>query len=304
MTDRSTPSRGRIWLRRGLWAVLGLCVFVVLVILAARITVKTVSDREAQSWWSSGLSGGQRDAFVSLARVRGDVSGPEIQFAARLSLQTQDFDRCRAEIEEMVRQMNGQFQEFQILMRSGSSRILEASLRVPAVNAEEAIRLLRGLGRVQEESQSGEAVDAEKANLEAQVARARSSLDRMNQISRRHPGSVGDLLAVEKEIASAKGEIDDLEMRLRKLTRRTRLAVIQVRLVEELVPQLSFDWAAARRELRDSAVQGTGTAANSLLGLTSLLLGYGPTALIWSALLWFPVRYAWRRWRPHRAEGH
>jgi hypothetical protein len=67
--------------------------------------------------------------------------------------------------------------------------------------------------------------------------------------------------------------------------------------VEEYKAHLSVAAPSTGSRLRNAAVDGHRNVAGSLTGLALFLLSYGPAFLLWSALLFFPARYAWRRLR-------
>jgi hypothetical protein len=60
---------------------------------------------------------------------------------------------------------------------------------------------------------------------------------------------------------------------------------------------LSEDHRAELPGFRNAAVAGYRTLVESATGVALFLLANGPTALFWSAVLFFPGRWVWRRSR-------
>jgi hypothetical protein len=50
--------------------------------------------------------------------------------------------------------------------------------------------------------------------------------------------------------------------------------------------------------LRNAAVEGYKTMVSGLINLLLFLVSWGPSLLLWGAVLFFPLRWLWRR-RPH-----
>jgi hypothetical protein len=47
-------------------------------------------------------------------------------------------------------------------------------------------------------------------------------------------------------------------------------------------------------QLRNAAVHGFSDAASSLSGILIFAMNYGPSLLLWAAILFLPARYLWR----------
>jgi len=61
--------------------------------------------------------------------------------------------------------------------------------------------------------------------------------------------------------------------------------------------QLDGNRASTVTRLRNAAIEGWRSVGESLVGVATFALSEGPMVLIWCAVLFFPVRYAWRRLR-------
>jgi hypothetical protein len=54
-------------------------------------------------------------------------------------------------------------------------------------------------------------------------------------------------------------------------------------------------------QFHNAAVEGYRSVVDGIVSLLIFLMSWGPTLLLWAAVLFFPVRFAWRRL--HRAEA-
>ena len=112
-------------------------------------------------------------------------------------------------------------------------RGVEASLRVPASELAATLAELRSLGRVQRETQSGEEVPQQHADLLARLQNSREEEQRLRAILQQRTGKIDDVLQVEEEIARVRGEIESMEAEQKVLEHRVDFAAIDLELVEE-----------------------------------------------------------------------
>jgi hypothetical protein len=70
---------------------------------------------------------------------------------------------------------------------------------------------------------------------------------------------------------------------------------------EERKAQLQVMPPAVRTQFHNAAVEGYRSVVDGIVGLLIFLMSWGPSLLLWAAVLFFPARFAWRRLR--RAEA-
>lgn len=104
---------------------------------------------------------------------------------------------------------------------------LRMSLRVPAPRLEEAMDRLSTLGRATRRTVRRDDVTEQTVDLDARLQTLRGVRDRLRGYASQ-AAAVGDLVAVERELARVQGEIDQLEARQRALGARVELAEVQV----------------------------------------------------------------------------
>jgi uncharacterized small protein (DUF1192 family) len=215
---------------------------------------------------------------------------------AVLALTAGDFDNARAEMQRLVALHHGYIGRLETASPSGAARSLKATLRVPADRLDAIIAGLKKLGRVEQESQTGEEVTQQYVDLVARLSNARNTEQRLIQVLRQNTGRVSDILQVEKEIARVREEIERMEAQRKNLETLVSFATLEFRLSEEFKAQFQAPPSMARR-LWNEFVEGWRSAFDSAFGLALFILGYGPSLLFWFAILFFPVRFAWRRLR-------
>lgn len=118
---------------------------------------------------------------------------------------------------------------------AGRHQMREAilQLRIPANRFDEAQRGLDSIGTVEWMNVSTQDVGEEYVDLGARVANSRRLEARLIELLARRTGKLEDVLAVERELARVREEIERTEGRLRYLRTRVATSTLSVRLHEE-----------------------------------------------------------------------
>lgn len=223
--------------------------------------------------------------------------GPMIARTVSLSIVVKDFDAGRSSLDAILRRHNGYAASLNVSTPQGAARVIEASLRIPAPQLAAAIDEVKALGRVENETQNGEEVTQQHADLVARLKNSRETEQRLQEVLRTRTGKVKDVLEVEEEIARVRGEIEEMEAEQKTLEHRVDFATIELKLAEEYKAQLNTPAPSVFMQLRNASVNGFRNAFESLLALVLFLVESGPSLLLWLALLGIP---AWRLWKRYR----
>jgi anti-sigma factor RsiW len=232
------------------------------------------------------------------------ATGPMIARTASLNISTADFDAARTAVDRIVRSHQGYVSSLNVSTERSAPRSLDAKLAVPAAQYEATLAELRTLGRVAQEQQSSEEVSSQIVDLDARLRNARETEAQLAEILRQRAGKVGDVLEVEKEMARVRGEIEVMAAEQKQLHDRVAFASIELNLGEEYKAQLGDSPSSVARRMRNALVDGYHTAADGLVNLFIFALTVGPSLLLAGVALFFPARWAWRRWRKSRLTGH
>jgi hypothetical protein len=224
-------------------------------------------------------------------------SGPMIARMVSLSVVVKDFEAGRAALDTILARHNGYAANLNASTPQGAARTLQASLRIPAPQLVSALAELKALGRVEGESQNGEEVTQQHADLVARIKNDRETELRLQDILRTRTGKVKDVLDVEQEIARVRGEIEQMEAEQKALEHRVDFATIDLKLAEEYKAQLSSPAPSVLMQLRNATVNGFRNAFESLLGIVLFFAESGPTLILWLAIFAIPAWLLWRRYR-------
>ena len=223
--------------------------------------------------------------------------GPLIARTVSLGIVVKDFDAGRASLDAILTRHNGYPANLNVSTPQGEARTLQGSLRIPAPRLASALSELKALGRVEDETQNGEEVTQQHADLLARLKNSRETEQRLQDVLRTRTGKVKDVLEVEEEIARVRGEIEQMEAEQKTLEHRVDFATIDLKLAEEYKAQLNTPAPSVLMQLRNASINGFRNAFESLLALVLFLAESGPSLVLWVALLGVP---AWRLWRRYR----
>ena len=275
----------------------------VLLVAVNELTVKKLSHPQFQSFLElpqpAPASQGRRPIAVP-EPVAAPAPAPMIARTAQLTLTTHDVAKARETLDEILKRHHSYIGQLNIASPTGASRTLDATLRVPAAELEATLADLKKLGHVEQESQAGEEVTQQYVDLDARLTNARNAEQRLTALLRDRAGKMQDVLSVENEITRVRGEIETMDAQKKNLGARVEFASVKLTVTEEYKAQLNLGPGSSWTRLGNAAVEGYRSMVDSLLGVAQWLLSVGPSLLLWSLLLFWPVRAGWRRVRRSR----
>lgn len=222
---------------------------------------------------------------------------PMIARTVSLSIMVKDFATSRSYLDMILARYRGYSAQLNVSTTENAPRSLQASLRIPAPALSAAVGDLKRLGRVENESQSGEEVTRQHADLIARLKNARDTEERLREILQQRTGKIGEVLQVEQEIARVRGEIESMEADQKALEHRVDFATVELQLTEEYKAQLNPPAPSIATRIHNAFVAGYQNASETVLGILLFFAEYGPALLIWLAILTLPVILIWRRYR-------
>lgn len=237
--------------------------------------------------YSKGAVQPQASAGVELAPAS------KIIRTANLTIVANDFEAIRPAIDRILGEVGGFIGEIQV-SDAGGTRSLRAMLRVPAPRLDDARRSLAALGRVTDERQSADDVTEQVQDLEARLANARTTEERLREVLKNRTGRVADILEVERELARVREDIERLDTQRLNLERRVTYATINLQISERRQATLDIGPLPVGTRLRNALVDGLRQAYESVVGAMLVALEVAPVLLLWAAVLWWPARALFR----------
>lgn len=148
------------------------------------------------------------------------------------TVEVDELDPAVARVRALAERLGGYVADTRV--SGGEERAREAVLemKVPAARFDEALGGLAPLGEVESVEVTAEDVGEEYVDVSARLANARRLEERLLGILETRTGELEEVLAVERELARVRGEIERHEGRLRYLRTRAAVSTLTVRLHE------------------------------------------------------------------------
>jgi len=217
---------------------------------------------------------------------------PLIAHTAELTVATKEFAKSRSGLEEILDRHRGYVAKLRMVGKpTGSS--LSATLRIPSWEFGATLNELKTLGQVEREEEAADEVTQQRADLEARLINAQSTLHHLQELLKQQTYPDRNVLELQRQIAGVNSEINRPEADRLTAEHRVVFANVLFALREELTPPTE----SLAAQFRNAAVAGFSEAAGSLSALLMLLISRGPVFLLWTAIVFLPARFAWRRWR-------
>lgn len=227
--------------------------------------------------------------------------GLQIARTATLQISVRDFPSVRDAVDRIVDARGGVVTSLNISYPKDNSKSLSARLVIPSAQREAALEDFRKLGRVETEAQGSEEVTAQTEDLDIRLKNSREEEERLAGILRIGTGKISDILEIEQEQTRVRGEIENMEAQRRRLSNRVSFASIDLTLTEDYQAPLRIRDSLSVLRMRNALAEGLHSAAQGFGDAVTFLLSAGPSLLLWGLILFWPGRWAWRRWRSSRA---
>jgi hypothetical protein len=300
-------SIGRALIKRAILIVGGLALFVFLLAVACRITMEQILESVEQSratglsasTWDSRSMWNNRGRLMPVDLAQASSPGTSISRSAELRERSSSFDRSDASLHEVVSTHHGYFDELRTESHSGQGRLLSVVLAVPAAEFDATLSDLQKIGHVVAISEAGEDAADRVASEARRLSAAQTNLARLQKLQRERTDKLLDALTLEKEIAQANEAVGEAQRQQEALQSTVALAHIAFTLLEDYRAPLDAQLDGEPLRLHNALVEGVGAIFSTVGLVLRVVLAYGLPMLFWFALLFFPMRLAWRhfsRW--------
>ncbi|HSL72716.1 MAG TPA: DUF4349 domain-containing protein [Longimicrobiales bacterium] len=233
----------------------------------------------------------------SSLRIPAQATLPQGMIVRRATsrIEVDSLERAMSAVRALATRVGGHVTN--VVTTTGREEYRQATLelKVPAGRFDDALSSLEPLGQVEAIEISAEDVGEEYVDVNARIANARRLEERLLGILATRTGKLEDVLAVERELARVREEIERMEARLRYLDSRIAFSTLSVH-VHEPPPLLSRPGdnvmlAASIQAWRNFVRLMAGTVA--ALGFV-LPLGALGTAIVWAIRRWRRSRFTMR----------
>lgn len=199
---------------------------------------------------------------------------PQLVKTAELSLRLESIDRAMVQLRQIVRSKQGDIYDFQDdrLPENGRNHQATLMLKVPSVALEATLAEIAKLGRIESQGIKSEDVSQQLVDTDARLKNLRQQEDLTRKIMDRS-GSVKDILAVSKELAEIRDQIERLDATVKNLRQQVAYSTINLK-IEESQSNLPVGdgFGSQVQETWKSSTRAAGSmGTNLLLGLLWLI---------------------------------
>jgi len=160
-----------------------------------------------------------------------------------LKLQVEKTEKAADEIKQIAINQGGEVFATNFYEKTKGQKSGTIVVKVPVNKFEDTLSAMKNVStQVMSESTTGQDVSAQYTDLEAQLRNKRAEEESFVAILDR-AGDIDDVLAVTKQIARVRGEIERIQGRLKYLSNQTDMSTISVSISEDVeIAPVTSDW--------------------------------------------------------------
>lgn len=287
----------RTYGRRGSWRGWGfgalLCGVCGVLALAGCAATESASVARAPAQYAENLA--SPAAQMSKARTVSTDSAAlsrKIIYNATVDLVAERLSTAETSLIQLVKAHGGYVAEDEVTGSPGSPRQGHWKVRVPVGQFEAFMAAVTKLGELQKQHVDSQDVSEEYYDLQARLSNKQVEERRLLEHLRRSTARLQDVLAVEKELSRVRGEVEQLQGRIRFLSNRTDLATVTVTVseVKEFLPADRTTFSAQIGRTFHESVRLMGDAAKVLVLAMVALAPWLAVAAVPGLILWVVLR--------------
>jgi hypothetical protein len=214
----------------------------------ARMTAKSATRPDSAA--------GEARQPSSAAMPANSTDRRKIIYRATVELVVDNFDPVQKNVDVLVEQFHGYLAKSNISGRPGVPRSGRWTIRVPVEEYNDFMAAAREVGEVRRVSSESQDVTEEFYDVEARIRNKKQEEVRLKDLLDKATGKLEEVLAVEKEITRVRGEVEQLEGRMRVLGDLTTLATVELQVdeIKDYVPQEAPTYATRVRRAFDGSI--------------------------------------------------
>lgn len=160
-----------------------------------------------------------------------------------LTLKVENTENSAQKISEIIKNQNGEIFSTNFFERVKGQKSGSLTVKIPVDKFEATLALIKTVAtQVVSESTTGQDITEQYSDLQAQLKNKRAEEQSFVKILDR-AGDIDDVLAVTKQIARVRGEIERLEGRIKFMDSQTNMSTIVIALSEDIeIAPVQNDW--------------------------------------------------------------
>lgn len=149
----------------------------------------------------------------SAEAVAPTVDSAKIIYTANLTLESKDYEAARSALDSALAEAGGYLESSSEYSRSGSSRSVSLTYRVPQANYQSFLDAVAAAGNVTYRSQQAEDVTAQYMDVSARLANLQAQRTRLQQLQAQAE-DLSDLLQIEDSLTEVQSQIESWQSQL------------------------------------------------------------------------------------------
>ena len=257
--------------------------------MGASASLASPADRSppAAALRSDPKEAAMQGSAVDQTSLRGPVlDAPMLIRTGMMSIEVDSVERAVRMAAEIAASVGGFVANTSVLTGDQARRSATIEIKVPSDRYEGSIGLFRTVGKVESVTSSSQDVSEEFVDVSARVANAKRLEERLVTVLATRTGKLEEILAVERELARVREEIERYQGRLRYLETRASMSSVTLQVFEPVPivgqPGSNVIVEALRESWRNfvTVVAGGIAAAGALMPI-ALVIGAGALGLRW-----------------------
>jgi hypothetical protein len=205
---------------------------------SADVGMATVSSAEAPKMMAAQRAPlappSRQSDQVTTAGAASDIVPSMLIRTGSASIEVDKLDPAILKVRQIASQLGGYIANSSIVGGRDQVRSATLEVKIPAARYDQAVGALGGIGKVESVNTSVEDVGEEFVDINARVANAKRLEERLVNLLATRTGKLEDVLAVERELARVREEIERSEGRLRYLKTRAAISTLSVTVHEPM----------------------------------------------------------------------
>ena len=156
----------------------------------------------------------------------------KIIYSGDLDLVCDNLDSASSKLEAQVKAFNGYVGSATRATATGEVRTATWEIRVPSANFSAFLKAMGSVGDVRSSSVKADDVSEEYYDAQAHLRNKQVEENRLLDLLKRDSGNLSNILTVEKELSRVRGEVEEIQGRLRFLDNQTQYSTLTVKIEE------------------------------------------------------------------------
>ncbi|MDR3619682.1 MAG: DUF4349 domain-containing protein [Paludisphaera borealis] len=214
----------------------------------------------------------------------------KVVYDSTLELLVDSVEPASKRVPELVEDARGYISEQTMTGSPGAQRTERWKLRIPVERFDSFVEAVKPMGELAQFNRTSQDVTAEFYDVEARIKNKKVEEQTLNKILQERSGKLDDVLKIEIELSRVRGEIEQLQGRIRVLENLSSLATLTLNVRER------DKFAPAAPVVADFPTQIARTWHASVLSLTDLgksLVLFAVSWAIWTPFLALLAVLAW-----------